>query len=247
MHIISRKVFRDAAKQFPNDRIAIEDCYRVLKNGTFKTPDELRQVFPSLVNLKDQDRRWVIDISGSHLRLVAFIEFNHRRFFVSHIYRSDRHETGQSIAIMDEFSDDMELNQLADSLPEPEDLLESPDDAPVIRLINAMLTEAVRKQASDVHIEPFEKRLSIRYRVDGVMQKLLEPPREIAPLIISRLKVMAKLDIAERRLPQDGRVRLLISGSWVDVLVSTVPFVAGERVVLRILDLNNNYRKKGRQ
>jgi len=236
MHIISRKVFRDAAEQFPNDRMAIEDCYRVLKNGTFNTPDELRQVFPSLVNLQDQDRQWVIDISGSHLRLAAFIAFTHRRLFVSHIYRPDKHETGQSIANMDDFGDDMDLNQRVDSLSEPEDLLESSDDAPVIRFINAMLTEALRKQASDVHIEPFEKRLSVRYRVDGVMQKLLEPPREIAPLIISRLKVMAKLDIAKRRLPQDGRIRLLIDGSRVDVLVSIVPFVAGERLVLRILD-----------
>jgi len=122
------------------------------------------------------------------------------------------------------------------ALPEPEDLLESTDDAPVIRLINAMLTEAVRKQASDIHIEPFEKRLAIRYRVDGVMQKLLEPPRAIAPLVISRLKVMAKLDIAERRLPQDGRISLRVAGRPVDVRVSTLPSGHGERVVLRLLD-----------
>jgi len=195
MHIISRKAFRDAAKQFPNDRTAIEDCYQVLKNSTFNTPDELRQVFPSLVNLKNRDRWWVIDISGSHLRLVAFIEFKHNRLLVRHIVSSDRlplhyeNETGQAIDIT--------------------------DDAPVIRLINAILTEAVRKQASDVHIEPFENRLAVRYRVDGVMQKMLDPPREIAPLIISRLKVMAKLDIAERRTPQDGPIRLRVACSCV--------------------------------
>ena len=145
-------------------------------------------------------------------------------------------ETGQGIDIMDDFGDDLNLEQLADALPEPEDLLESTDDAPVIRLINAMLTEAVRKQASDIHIEPFEKRLAIRYRVDGVMQKLLEPPRAIAPLVISRLKVMAKLDIAERRLPQDGRIGLIVAGRPVDVRVSTLPSGHGERVVLRLLD-----------
>lgn len=153
--------------------------------------------------------------------------------------RMTRHyegETGQAIAIMDDFGDDLDLNQLADALPEPEDLLESTDDAPVIRLINAMLTEAVRKGASDVHIEPFEKRLAVRYRVDGVMQKLLDPPREIAPMIISRLKVMAKLDIAERRLPQDGRIALVVAGRPVDVRVSTLPSGHGERVVLRLLD-----------
>jgi len=208
----------------------------VLKNGTFNTPDELRQVFPSLVNLKGQDRRWVIDISGSHLRLEAFIDFKHNRFCVRNIYTPEQRETGQSIASMDDFGEDMDLNQLADSLPEPEDLLESPNDAPVIRLINAMLTEAVRKQASDVHIEPFEKRVSVRYRVDGVMQKMREPPREIAPLIISRLKVMAKLDIGKRRIPQDGRISLRVAGRPVDVLVSTLPSFEGERVVLRILD-----------
>jgi len=146
-------------------------------------------------------------------------------------------ETGQAIDIMDDFGDHLDLEQLADALPEPEDLLESTDDAPVIRLINAMLTEAVRKQASDIHIEPFEQRLAVRYRVDGVMQKLLDPPRAIAPLVISRLKVMAKLDIAERRLPQDGRISLHVAGRPVDVRVSTLPTGRnGERVVLRLLD-----------
>lgn len=145
-------------------------------------------------------------------------------------------ETGQAIDIMDDFGDDLDLNQLADALPEPEDLLESTDDAPVIRLINAILTEAVRKNASDVHIEPFENRLAVRYRVDGVMQKLLDPPREIAPLIISRIKVMAEIDIAERRKPADGRISLLVAGRPVDIRVSTLPSIHGERVVLRLLD-----------
>jgi general secretion pathway protein E len=145
-------------------------------------------------------------------------------------------ETGQGMDIMDDFGEDLDLAALAEALPEPEDLLESTDDAPVIRLINAIMTEAVRKQASDIHVEPFERRLSIRYRVDGVMQKLLEPPREIAPLVISRLKVMAKLDIAERRLPQDGRISLRVAGRPVDVRVSTLPSGHGERVVLRLLD-----------
>ncbi len=145
-------------------------------------------------------------------------------------------DTGQATDLMDDFGDELDLAKLADALPEPEDLLESTDDAPVIRLINAMLTAAVRNGASDIHVEPFEQRLSIRYRVDGVMQKLLEPPRAIAPLIISRLKVMAKLDIAERRLPQDGRISLRVAGRPVDVRVSTLPSGHGERVVLRLLD-----------
>ena len=144
--------------------------------------------------------------------------------------------TGQALDIMDDLGDELDLNQLAESLPEPEDLMESEDDAPVIRLINAMLTEATRKNASDIHIEPFEKRLNIRFRVDGVMQELLEPPRAIAPLIISRIKVMAKLDIAEKRLPQDGRISLRVAGRPVDIRVSTLPSGHGERVVLRLLD-----------
>jgi general secretion pathway protein E len=156
--------------------------------------------------------------------------------FDARLTRHYEGETGQAIDIMDDFGDDLNLEQLADALPEPEDLLESTDDAPVIRLINAMLTEAVRKQASDIHIEPFEKRLSVRYRVDGVMQKLLDPPRAIAPLIISRLKVMAKMDISERRKPQDGRIPLHVAGRPVDVRVSTLPSGHGERVVLRLLD-----------
>lgn len=156
--------------------------------------------------------------------------------FDARLTRHYEGETSQAVDIMDDFGDDMNLEALAEALPEPEDLLESTDDAPVIRLINAMLTEAVRKQASDIHIEPFEKRLAVRYRVDGVMQKLLDPPRAIAPLVISRLKVMAKLDIAERRLPQDGRISLRVAGRPVDVRVSTLPSGHGERVVLRLLD-----------
>jgi len=103
-------------------------------------------------------------------------------------------------------------------------------------LINAMLTEAIRKGASDVHIEPFEHRLSVRYRVDGVMNKLLEPPQQAAAQVISRIKVMAKLDIAEKRLPQDGRISLRVAGRPVDVRVSTLPSGHGERVVMRLLD-----------
>ena len=99
-----------------------------------------------------------------------------------------------------------------------------------------MISQAVRDQASDIHVEPFEKRLAVRYRVDGVMQKLLETSRAVTPQVVSRLKVMAKLDIAERRVPQDGRIPLLVAGRPVDVRVSTLPSGHGERVVLRLLD-----------
>lgn len=143
--------------------------------------------------------------------------------------------TSDAMTVMDDFGDELDLDLIAGSL-EPEDLMESQDDAPIIRLINAMLTEAIRKGASDVHIEPFEHRLSVRYRVDGVMNKLLDPPQQAAAQVISRIKVMAKLDIAEKRLPQDGRIALRLAGRPVDVRVSTLPSGHGERVVMRLLD-----------
>ena len=147
----------------------------------------------------------------------------------------------QSLDMMDGIGDELDLNQIADSLPEPSDLMESDDEAPVIRLINAMLTEAIRKNASDIHVEPFEKRLEVRFRIDGVMHRLLEPPREIGPMLTSRIKVMANLDIAEKRVPQDGRISLRVAGRPVDVRVSSLPSGHGERVVMRLLN-----KEKGR-
>ena len=141
-----------------------------------------------------------------------------------------------TMAAMEELGDELDLFSIADQLPEPEDLLESEDDAPIIRLINAILTEAVKEGASDIHIEPFESRLVVRFRVDGVLREILEPQRVMAPLLVSRIKVMARLDIAEKRLPQDGRISLRIAGRPVDVRVSTLPSGHGERVVMRLLD-----------
>ena len=129
-----------------------------------------------------------------------------------------------------------DLRKLADELPEPTDLMEAADDAPIIRLLNALLTEAVKENASDIHIEPFENRVVIRFRVDGVLKEVLAPQKGIAAPVASRIKVMAKLDIAERRLPQDGRISLKIAGRPVDVRVSTIPSGHGERIVLRLLD-----------
>ncbi len=139
-------------------------------------------------------------------------------------------------AMVADFDGNLDLNQLADALPEPTDLLESDDDAPIIRLINALLTQAVKDNASDIHIEPFENRLVVRYRIDGVLREVLAPSRAVAQPVVSRIKVMAKLDIAEKRLPQDGRIGLRIAGRPVDVRVSTIPAGHGERVVLRLLD-----------
>jgi len=139
----------------------------------------------------------------------------------------------QMVGDLDEHTD---LLQVAQELPEPSDLLESDDDAPIIRFINAVLTEAIKENASDVHIEPYENRLGVRFRIDGVLQEILQTRRALAPLVVSRIKVMSKLDIAEKRLPQDGRISLKIAGRAVDVRVSTMPSGHGERVVLRLRD-----------
>jgi len=138
--------------------------------------------------------------------------------------------------LVSDMDESLDLAALADDLPEPEDLLESDDDAPIIRLINALLTEAVKEGASDIHVEPYENRLVVRLRIDGVLREVLAPQKAIAPAVVSRIKVMAKLDIAEKRLPQDGRIGLRIAGRPVDVRVSTIPAGHGERVVLRLLD-----------
>jgi general secretion pathway protein E len=142
-------------------------------------------------------------------------------------------EAMEAVEGLDETTD---LAHLAQVLPEQADLLESEDDAPIIRLINAIFTQAVKENASDIHVEPFENRLVIRFRVDGILREVLQTKRAVAPLVVSRLKVMSKLDIAEKRLPQDGRISLRIAGRAVDVRVSTIPSGHGERVVLRLLD-----------
>jgi len=145
-------------------------------------------------------------------------------------------KAAESMQIVEGMDDDMDLSDAARALSEPADLLESSDDAPIIRLINALLTEAIKENASDIHIEPFESRLTVRFRVDGVLHEVLNPPRQLASRLISRVKVMAKLDIAEKRIPQDGRISVRVAGRPVDVRVSTIPSGTGERVVMRLLD-----------
>jgi general secretion pathway protein E len=132
-----------------------------------------------------------------------------------------------------------ELSMLANHLPSAEDLLDSADDAPAIRLINGIIADAARQGVSDIHIEPYETGLVFRMRIDGVLRETLRMPPHVAPVVVSRIKVMARLDIAEHRVPQDGRIGLTLGGKLLDVRVSTLPSRAGERVVLRILDKDN--------
>ncbi|MFC3608069.1 type II secretion system ATPase GspE [Stutzerimonas tarimensis] len=147
-----------------------------------------------------------------------------------------QHEGSSAMLMAEGLGNDLDLASLAEQVPETEDLLEQEDDAPIIRLINAILGEAINENASDIHIETFEKRLVVRFRVDGILREIVEPKRELAALLVSRIKVMARLDIAEKRVPQDGRISLRVGGREVDIRVSTLPSANGERVVLRLLD-----------
>ena len=158
--------------------------------------------------------------------------------FESALNLAYQNDSAEAMQMVEGLGDDMDLTSLANSVPETEDLLEQEDDAPIIRLINAILTEAVKSEASDVHIETFEKQLVVRFRVDGVLREVVKPKRALAPLLVSRIKVMAKLDIAEKRVPQDGRISLRVGGREVDIRVSTMPSANGERIVLRLLDKN---------
>src|SRR5438552_7346840 len=143
---------------------------------------------------------------------------------------------GTALAWSDDTASESDLTRLLQDLPPAEDLLDSGTQAPVIRMINALLLQALRERASDLHFEPYEARSVVRFRIDGVLRDVIEPPRALHAALVSRLKIMASLDIAEKRLPQDGRLALKLGDKQVDGRVSTLPTGAGERVVLRLLD-----------
>lgn len=160
------------------------------------------------------------------LEEIAEADFKQR---LKDVYHDDSDAAQQAVA-------DMDLSQLIDDIPEEGDLLAGNNDAPVIRLINAILAQAVKAKASDIHLEPCEDRVAVRFRVDGVLNEIMQAKPQLAPLINSRIKVMARLDIAEKRLPQDGRMSVTLAGHTIDIRVSTLPSAYGERAVLRILD-----------
>ncbi|MEM6300970.1 MAG: type II secretion system ATPase GspE [Pseudomonadota bacterium] len=193
-----------------------EDKHRVLHSGPLDA-----QV---LLELRRRVGR------GLELRALEPADFQAQ---LTRAYQRDNSEAQQMAA---DISSDVDLSRLAEEIPDAGDLMDAEDDAPIIRLINAILSEAVREKASDIHIETFEDKLSVRYRVDGVLSEVLSPKRMLGPLLVSRLKVMARLDIAERRIPQDGRISVRIAGHAVDIRMSTLPSAYGERVVLRLLD-----------
>jgi general secretion pathway protein E len=189
-----------------------------------------------------------VEVLVSNATSPAAIAEVSRRFGRIALRRMERSELDEAIAsayagaggdasqVVDEFDADLDLTKLLQDVPAIEDLLESSDDAPVIRMINALLTQSLREGASDIHIEPFEQNSVVRFRIDGALRDIVRPKKAIHASLISRIKIMSQLDIAEKRLPQDGRITLRVGGKPVDVRVSTLPTGHGERAVLRLLD-----------
>jgi general secretion pathway protein E len=175
-----------------------------------------------------------------------------RKFQTHHVALQSAHDLQQRISaayaqgessaasVVNEVQSDADLSRMMQELPAVEDLLETADDAPIIRMLNALLTQAARDGASDIHIEPYERHSSVRFRVDGSLREVVQPNRALHAALISRLKIMAQLDISEKRLPQDGRISLRIGTRSMDVRVSTLPSAHGERAVLRLLDKSQN-------
>ncbi|MFT5582673.1 MAG: general secretion pathway protein E [Cognaticolwellia sp.] len=147
-------------------------------------------------------------------------------------------------AVMSEIEDEQDDN-LAGDLSLEEDILDDPNQAPIIRFVNTLLTQAIKDRASDIHIEPFEKELLVRFRIDGVLYEIVKPPPRLQASIVSRIKIMAGLNIAEKRIPQDGRIRIRMAGREVDLRVSTLPVRYGERVVMRILEKGQVFSLSG--
>ena len=152
---------------------------------------------------------------------------------ISSLY-SGRQNSSESV--MADIKDFVDMESAAADLEDVGDLLDAENDAPIVRLLNAILAESLKENASDIHIEPYEKKALVRFRLDGVLSTVLSPSVQITPLLISRIKVMSKLDIAEKRLPQDGRMSVKLGGRNIDLRVSTMPSSHGERVVMRLLD-----------
>ncbi len=229
-------VVADPAATLPDGGEAIDSTklpftfakqYGVLLDRSSTPPVVIHLDFPAAIVLSEIRRHL-----GGPFELQAVAESEFQRRLTLGYQRGNN----EAVQMAEDLGSDIDLSRLADEIPETGDLMDAEDDAPIIRLINAVLSQAVREKASDIHVETFEERLSIRYRIDGVLSEVLSPKRMLAPLLVSRLKVMAKLDIAEKRVPQDGRISVKIAGHAVDIRMSTIPSAHGERVVLRLLD-----------
>ncbi len=197
--------------------------------------------------LLEDDGRQLLLWAGENTPVSALAEVT-RLYEVAAFERAEAAELTQRIAaayaggessaaaVIGEVESGVDLSRMMQDLPAVEDLLEAADDAPIIRMLNALLTQAAKDGASDIHIEPYERSSAVRFRVDGTLREVVQPNKALHAALISRLKIMAELDIAEKRLPQDGRISLRIGGRAIDVRVSTLPSAHGERAVLRLLD-----------
>jgi len=195
----------------------------------------LRELEGDLV-LSPEASQWAISEvirTNSSFSAVTRIDDESFEKMLSAIY-SGRENSSESV--MEDIKDFVDMESAAAELEDTGDLLDSEDDAPIIRLLNAILAESLKENASDIHIEPYEKESLVRFRLDGVLSTVLKPSTQITPLLISRIKVMSKLDIAEKRLPQDGRMSVKLGGRSIDLRISTMPSSHGERVVMRLLD-----------
>lgn len=224
-----------------SDRIKVEDVdlsllkeipYDFSKNNkllVFKNDDEKLYA----VVCDDNGVFALRDVAKKFGKDFEFIKTNEEELFF--ILNQAYSLVSSAETVMGEISGD-ELKIFSSDAEIPKDLLELKDEAPVIKLLNALLLEAVKERASDIHIEPYERELEVRFRVDGVLKKILSPPKIIQDALISRIKILSNLDIAEKRLPQDGRIRVVVGGKDIDIRVSIIPTFFGERAVLRILD-----------
>jgi general secretion pathway protein E len=182
------------------------------------------------------DRQALSELVRRHAQDNLAVETLDANALVQRISSAYAQGESSAAAVVSEVESDADLSRMMQDLPAVEDLLETSDDAPIIRMLNALLTQAARDGASDIHIEPYERHSAVRFRVDGTLREVVQPNRALHAALISRLKIMAELDIAEKRLPQDGRISLRIGTRAVDVRVSTLPSAHGERAVLRLLD-----------
>ena len=194
---------------------------------------------------KAADRRMIAEVARTHTMIAAVEELPQTEFdeLLSDIYARSTLEADTEHADADHFEDDFDA--IVQGVEHSADLLAGEDDAPVIRLLNSLLSEAVRAGASDVHLEPFEDTVIVRLRIDGMLKEIASLSAKLAPYLVSRIKVMSRLDIAQKRLPQDGRLSLTLGGKNFDVRVSTLPIRYGERVVMRLLDKESAFFSLG--
>jgi general secretion pathway protein E len=189
-----------------------------------------------IVAMADPDSSYAVRDVGRLLNMKVSPKLVPREELLDAVHRYYERLSGSAEEVVAEIEGEESLEMLAHEWEEPKDLLELTDEAPIIKLLNSLLFQAVKEKASDIHIEPYERNVSVRFRKDGILYHILSPPKIVQEALISRVKILANLDIAEKRLPQDGRIRLLVAGKDVDVRVSIVPTSFGERVVMRLLD-----------